>query len=95
MKETINYKKAQEMLLKYNDDVLYLRFTEMVRQFFLENIQSICMAYDVARDDGTVYGDFDEEMWYDDEVMEEFFDRCYQDVSNALYKTWGIKPKEL
>lgn len=94
-KTKIRLEKAQEMLLEFNDHALWEYFMEMLHEFFDHEICGVLTAHDVTRDDGTVYNDLDEEQWYDDDICEEFFSRCYQQIANDIYETHNIKAEEL
>ncbi len=91
----IRPQKAQEMLLKFNDDALWEYFMQMLYEFFSHEIYGVLTAHNVAKNDGTVYGELDEEQWYDDDICEKFLSRCYQQIANDIYKTHGIKAEEL
>lgn len=94
MNTKIRLEMAQQMLLEFNDDALWEKFIEMLHEFFSHNILGVLAAHDVEKDDGTLFTDTDEEQWYDDEIRNEFLDRCYQQISNDIYEQFGIEPEQ-
>lgn len=95
MKKKIRLELAQQWLLEFNDEALWEQFMEMLHEFFMHNVAGILTAHDVIHDDGSVFTETDDEQWYDDEIREEFFDRCYQRLVNDIYANWGIKAEEV
>ena len=91
MKKKIDKATAESMLLNFHDDALHDRIYGAVDDFIMENVGAIEDISEIIGEDGTPYTESDEVQWYD-EIREECFNKCYESISQWLYKWYDIKP---